>query len=85
MPAPEIEVLVDDITGFVNGRNKELVEMAEKVLKKLKMVAEEKGLKLSITEGGKKDRARRSLQASFWRRGFRNAARKNEDQAVSKS
>ena len=41
---------MDDITAFKNGRNKEMVE---KVLKKLKREVEEKGLKLSITEGGK--------------------------------
>ena len=29
-------VFVDDLTAFLSGRNKELVEMAEKVLKKLK-------------------------------------------------
>ena len=44
---------VDDITASINGRNKEAVEMAEEVLKKLKREVEEKGLKLSITEGGK--------------------------------
>ena len=38
-------VFVDDITAFMNGRNKELVEMAEKVLKKLIMEVEEKGMK----------------------------------------
>ena len=40
---------MDDITSFMNGWNQEL----EKVLKKLKMEVEEKGLKVSIAEGGK--------------------------------
>ena len=35
------------------GSNKELVEMAEKVSKKLKREVEEKGLKLSISDGEK--------------------------------
>ena len=38
-------MFVDDITAFMNGVNKELVEMAEKVLKKLIREEEEKGLK----------------------------------------
>ena len=46
-------MFVDDITAFMNGRNKELVEMAEKILHKLNMEVEEKGLKFSITERGK--------------------------------
>ena len=52
-PLLELKVFVDDITAFLNGRNKELVEMAEKVFKKLKREVEEKDLKLSITEGRK--------------------------------
>ena len=31
-----VRVFVDDITAFLSGRNKELVEMAEKVRRKLK-------------------------------------------------
>ena len=34
-PPPKLGMLADDITAFMNGRNKELVERAEKVLKKL--------------------------------------------------
>ena len=47
------KVFVDDIKVFVNGTDKELVEVAEKVLKKLKMEVGKKGMKLWITEGGK--------------------------------
>ena len=36
LSASEIEVFVDNTTAFMNRRNKELVEMTEKVLKKLK-------------------------------------------------
>ena len=35
---------MDDITAFINERNKELVEMVEKVLKKLKREIEDKWL-----------------------------------------
>ena len=52
-PPLKLRVFVDDITAFVNGGNKELVEMAEKVLAKLVKEVEEKVLRLSITEGEK--------------------------------
>ena len=70
-----LRVLLDDFTAFMNGRNKEFVEMAEKVLRKLEREVEEKGLKLAITEG---KGARQSLPASIWKKGFRNAATKKE-------
>ena len=44
---------MDNITALLKRRNKELVEMAQKVLMKSKKEVEEKGLKASITEGGK--------------------------------
>ena len=44
------------MTAFMNGRNNELVEMTEQLLKQLKSEAEEKGLQLSTTEEGKKVR-----------------------------
>ena len=47
LPFFEAEVFVDDIAALVKGRNKEVAEMAKKVMKKLK---EKKGLKLSVTE-----------------------------------
>ena len=56
LPASEIEVVVDDITPFLDGRNKELTGKAEKVLKSIQIKVEEKGLKLSVTEGGKERR-----------------------------
>ena len=59
-----------DITAFMSGRNKELVETAEKVVKQLNKEVEEKGLKLSITEVGKEGKskvitARRFLEERF--------------------
>ena len=36
-PLLKLEVFVDDITAFMSGRHKKLVEMVEKVLKKLNM------------------------------------------------
>ena len=43
---------MEDITAFMEGRNKELAGFAEKVLKPIGREVEEKGLKLSIIEGG---------------------------------
>ena len=40
------------------GKNKELVELAETVLKELEKEAEEEALKLSITEGGKEGKSK---------------------------
>ena len=53
LPPLKLRVFVDDSTAFMNGRNKDLVEMAENVSKKLKSEVEEKRLKLSITQEGK--------------------------------
>ena len=48
-----LNVFVDDTTAFMEGRNKELACVAEKVLKSKKSDVKAKGLKLSITDGGK--------------------------------
>ena len=60
---------MDDIAAFTSGSNEELVESAEKVLKKSKKEVEE-GLKLSITEGGKEGKSKVTTSS----RSFRNAA-----------
>ena len=52
-PPLKLKVVVDDITAFMEGRNKELRGIAGKVLEFLKREVEEKGVKLSITEGWK--------------------------------
>ena len=49
----KLRVFVDDITALVKGRNKEVAEMAKKVMKKLKEEVEKNGFKLSVTEHGK--------------------------------
>ena len=57
-PHLTLGVFLDDTTAFLSGRNEELVEMAEKALKKVKREVEEKGLMLSITEGGKERKSK---------------------------
>ena len=52
-PPLRLRVFVDDITAFIEGRNKELAGRAEKVQKSIRRDVEEKHLKLSITEGEK--------------------------------
>ena len=49
---------MDDNTALFKGRSKELTELTEKVLEKLKRKVEEKDLKLSITEGSKEDKSK---------------------------
>ena len=50
-PPLKLRVFVDDIGAFMKGRNKVLPGIAEEVLRSMKMEVEEKGLRLSITEG----------------------------------
>ena len=45
-PSLKLMVFVDDITALVKGRNKDVSEMAKKVMKMLKEGVEKKGLKL---------------------------------------
>ena len=65
-----------DITAFTNWRNKELVEMAEKVLKKLKMEVEERGLKLSIAEGEKEGTNKAITSCRYLEERFQECSRK---------
>ena len=46
-------MFADDVAACLEGRNKELPEVAEQVLKTMRMVVEGKGWNLSITGGGK--------------------------------
>ena len=60
-PTQKLRVFVDDITVLVkdrNNRNKEVAEMAKKVMKKLKEEVEKKGLTLSVTENGKEGKSK---------------------------
>ena len=57
-PPLTLRGFVDDITALVKGRNKEVAEMAKKVMKKLEEDVEKKGLKLSVTDMVSKERAR---------------------------
>ena len=63
-------MFVDDTTAFMEGRNKELAGTAEKVLKSKKSDVKAKGVKLSITEGGKGRK-----EQGVWRSFFSNLQR----------
>ena len=67
---------MDDITAFINGRNKELLEMAEKVSKKLKRVVEEEGLKLSITERWKEGTCTAITSCKYLEERFQECSKK---------
>ena len=74
----KLRVFVDDITAIVIGRNKEVVEMAENVLKKFKREVDGKGLQLLIAEGGKEGKSKVITSCRYGRSCFRCAARKKE-------
>ena len=64
-PPLKLRIFVDDITALVKGRNKEVAEMAKKVMKKLKEEVEKKGLKLSDTENGKEGKSNMIASCGF--------------------
>ena len=74
-------VFVDDTTLFLGGQNKELPEVAEKMLKMMRMEVEEEGLELSLTEDSEEERRRKAMSLRhtvIWKIKFRNAAQEKE-------
>ena len=69
---------MDDITALMDRRNKKLVETEEKVLKKLKGEVEEKGLKLSNTEGGKEGKRKVITSWKYSEEKFQECSKKKE-------
>ena len=55
---------MDDITALLMGKNMEVAEMANKVMKKLKGEVKRKGLKLSVTE--KWERRKEHYDSVMW-------------------
>ena len=64
-PPLQLRVFVDDITAPLMGKNREVAEMAKKVMKKLKEEIEKKGLKLSVTENGKEGKSKMIASCGF--------------------
>ena len=62
--------------SLMEGRNKEVAGIAAKVLRAMKREVEERGLEMSVTEGGKKSKSLR--HAAVWKRSFRKAAKERE-------
>ena len=60
------------------GKNKEVAEMAKKVIRKLKEEVEKKGLKLSTTEKGKKGKRKMTASCVSLEENYVNAAEKQE-------
>ena len=65
-PPLKRKVFVDDITAFMEGKNKELPGFVKNVLQSIKREVEEKGPKLSIAEGGQEEEKQsdRAMQLS---------------------
>ena len=61
----KLRMFVDDITALLKGVNREVGEMAKKVMKKLKDEVERKGLKLSVTENGKEGKSKMIASCGF--------------------
>ena len=71
----KLKVFVDDVTAFLEGRNKELPGIAEKVLRAMRLEVEQQGLKLSIMEGGQEGKSKLTAPCSVLEEQFfRNAA-----------
>ena len=66
-PPLKLRVFVVDITALLMGENREVAEMAKKVMKKLKEEVERKGLKLAVTANGKEGKARSERHVVSWR------------------
>ena len=56
---------MDDITALSMAKNREVAEMATKVMKKLKEEFEGKGLKLSVTENRKERKSKMTASCGF--------------------
>ena len=61
----KLRVFVADITAVAKGKNREVAEMAKKVVKKLKEEVVKKGLKLSVTENGKEGKSKMIVSCGF--------------------
>ena len=82
-PPLKLRVFADDITVLVQGRNKEVAEMAKKVMKKLKEEVEKKTLKLSVTEDGKEGKSTKIASCGFLEDEMRQFSREGVTMADS--
>ena len=71
---------MDDITAFMSAKNKEFVEIAQKVLKKLKreVEVEEQRLKLSITEDGKQGKGKVLISCKYFGGRFQERSKRGD-------
>ena len=74
-PPLKLRVLVDDITALLMVKTKVVAEMAKKVMKKLKEEVERKGLKMSVTEDGKKGKSKMIASCGFLENELRQFSR----------
>ena len=72
----KLRVFVDGITALVKERNKEMAEMAKKVMKKLKEEVEKEGLRLSVTENGRREKSKMIASCGFLEEELLNSLKK---------
>ena len=66
---------MDDITALLMGKNKEVAEMAKKVMKKLKEEVRKKGPQLAVTENGKEGKSKMIALCRFLEEGLRQCSK----------
>ena len=64
-PFLKLRVFVDDITALLMEKNREVAEMAKKVMKTFEEVVERKGLKLSVTDNEKERKSNMIASCDF--------------------
>ena len=70
-----LKVFVDGITVLLKEKNKVVVEMAKKVMTKLREGVERTGLKLSVTEDGKDGKSKMIASCGFLENELRQCSR----------
>ena len=70
---------MDDITALLKEKNKDVAEMAKKVMKRVREEVGKKGFKLSVTENGKEGKSKMIESCGFLEDELRlNTVRKKE-------
>ena len=76
-PLLMVNVFVDHSTAFLEGRNKELPSITGKLLREMRVEVKEKGLKQSITEGGKEGKSNVIASCSCLEEKFQECCRRD--------
>ena len=77
-PSLKLLVFVDDITALLMVKNKEVAEMAKKVMKKLKEEVEKKGPQMSVTENGEEGKSKMIASCGFLEKELQQCSKEEE-------